>query len=566
VNTLSARPATAVPLDRVLGDPWHTDNPLGYAAVLAADERGEMLAEGERLLTRFGLNAEFVPGEYDGRFVRADRLADTLRALWRRDPCLGLGYGLSSLIASMNVWTCGAESQRRWVARLLLNGGRVAAAFHELDHGNDLGSAECFAHPSSTGWLVTGRKEVVANLHRAEAMVLFARTGSKGGSRGHTQFLVERASLPAGRVSDLPRIHSSGMRGVQLDGMRFEDCPVPAQALLGQVGQGMEIVLRSYLVTRSVVPAVIIGPLDTALRLTLDYALDRQLYRGAVADIPYVRTVIARAFADLLAADALSSVTVRGLHLVPETMAVYAPAAKYLVSGMVVDAFSALRSVLGTQAYLRGGRFAMFQKLARDIPPATFGHISRSACLVTILPQLPRLARTSWGRGDPANEAIFDLGGPLPVLRLDRLDPAARGDDVLAGTLNALAGSADATLEGRYAARFAETLGALRAHCLALAPRDLTINASPAAFALADRYTVVLAAASALAVWRRAGDRLPREVLLGVLDRLDGRLGGQPVLSPVEREETEGKLFALALERFRDGTSLDLSARPIFPC
>ena len=109
---------TAAELDTLLGDPADLDNPVGHRAVLASDERAEMLAEGERLLDGYCLNAEFVPAEYGGRFTRVDRLAEVLRAVWRRDSCLGLGYGFSSFLAAINIWTAGDERQRRAAARL----------------------------------------------------------------------------------------------------------------------------------------------------------------------------------------------------------------------------------------------------------------------------------------------------------------------------------------------------------------------------------------------------------------------------------------------------------------
>jgi alkylation response protein AidB-like acyl-CoA dehydrogenase len=555
---------TAEGLDAVLGDPWDDANPVGYAAVLAADERAEMLAQGELVLDRFGLNSEFVPAEYGGRLSRADRLAETLRTLWRRDPGLGLGYGLSSLIASVNVWSSGDEDQRRKAAGLLLAGQRLAAGFHELDHGNDFAHADFTARPAGSGWVLSGRKEIVVNIRRAAAVVLFARTSQAAGSRGHSQFLVARDDLPADRVRDLARFPSSGMRGVQLGGIEFSDCPVPADALLGQPGQGMEIALRSYLITRSVFPAICIGPLDTALRITLASALERRLYGGAVADIPYVRAVVARAFADLLAIDAFAAVAVRGLHLIPEAMPVYAPAVKYLASRLVLDAFEDLRSVLGARSYLRQGPFAMFQKLARDIAPATFAHVSRAACLVTILPQLPRLARKSWLVDSAAPEPLFRLGGELPALRFDRLAAVTRTSDGIVGALAEIAeielGSGPAA---RFAARFDSELRTLRKECAALPPRDITIDASPAAFALADRYTVVLAAACALSVWRYGDDRYSQPALLGVLDRLDGRLGGISVLTESERESVEQALFDTAVGRYRERRLFDLTARRV---
>jgi alkylation response protein AidB-like acyl-CoA dehydrogenase len=555
---------TAAALDAALGDPWDAGNSVGYAAVLAADEQQEMLADGERLLDEIGLNAEFVPAEYGGRLTRADRLAETLRALWRRDPCLGAGYGFSSLIASVNVWSSGDDGQRRKAAGLLLANEKIAVGFHELDHGNDFAQADFTARPAASGWLLCGRKEVVVNIRRAGAVVLFARTSQAAGSRGHSLFLVAREDLRADRLRDLPRFPSSGLRGVQLGGAEFSDCPVPADSLLGKPGQGMEIALRSFLITRAVLPAVCIGPLDTALRLTIASAIERRLYGSAVADIPYVRAVIARAFADLLAIDAFSAVAVRGLHLIPEAMPVYAPAAKYLTSRILLDAFEDLRSVLGSHSYLRQGPFAMFQKLARDVAPATFVHVSRAACLVTILPQLPRLARRSWLVDPPAPESVFDLGGELPALRFDRLGTLLPGSDGIAGALAEIAErEPDGGPACRFAARFGGELRALRQDCAALSPSDITIDASPAAFALADRYTVVLAAACALRVWRHGGDRYPESALLGVLDRLDMRLGGVPVLTESEREGVEQALFEIAVERYLDRRLFDLTARRV---
>lgn len=551
-------------LDLLFGDPQDAANPVGHNAVLAADERQEMLAAGEQLLDGFGLNAEFVPVEYGGRLNRVDRLAEILRTVWRRDPCLGLGYGFSSFIASVNIWSTGSEEQKRRAAELLLANRRIAAAFHELDHGNDFAQAELAAVRTDDGWQLSGRKEVVTNLQRADALVLFARTSEAGGSRGHSQFFVEKDGLAFRRMRDLPRFASSGMHGVQLGGTEFDECPVPPDAMLGLPGQGMEIALRSYQITRATVPAIIVGPLDTALRTTLACATERRLYGGSVADIPYVRAVIARSFADLLAVDAFSSVGVRALHLLPEAMGVYAPAAKYLTARIVLDAFDDLRSVLGAAAYLREGPYAIFQKLARDIAPATFAHVSRAACLTTILPQLPRLARRSWLVDPSATGQLFELGAELPPLRLERLSAGIPREDGLIGALAEIAERepADGTA-GRFAARFLDELRALRDECASLSPSDITIDASPAAFRLADRYTVVLAAAAALAVWDRGAGRYPDAALLGVLDRLNGRLGGAFVLTSAERQSVESALFDLAVERYQDSKLLDLSARII---
>lgn len=553
---------SAEKLDALFGNPRDADNPVGHAAILAADERHEMLAEGERLLDAYGMNAEIVPAAYGGRLVRADRLAEVQRAVWRRDPSLGVGYGFSSLLGSVNIWSAGTHEQRTKAAEILLGGGRIAVAFHELDHGNDFAHAECTAVPSGDGWLLTGRKEIVTNLRRAEAMVLFARTSEVAGSRSHSQFFVTRAELPADRVLDLPRFPSSGLNGVQLGGLRFSDCPIPGNAMLGRPGQGVENALRAFQLSRAVLPASVLGSLDTALRLALECVHERRLYGGFAADLPYVRAALARAFADLLAIDAFCGVGLRALHLAPEAT-LYAPAVKYLTSRILMDAFEDLRAVMGAQGYLREGSYAMFQKLVRDAAPATFSHISRSACLVLILPQLPRLARKSWLADPAADRQLFDLGADLPPLDFDRLAVGMPSGDGLVGVLAETAERESAgSPVGRFAVRFRDEVLARRDQCAALAPSDLTSGASPEAYAAADRYTVLLAAAAALAVWR-SDDRQQEAALLGILDRLSGRLGGAPVLTPDERASAEQALFDIAVERFQDRRLLDLSARRV---
>lgn len=549
---------TAAALEKMFGDARDPANPVGYAAVLAADERQEMLAEGERLLDRYRLNAEFVPVAYGGRLARADRLAEVLRAVWRRDPCLGLGYGFSSLIASVNIWCAGSEEHRRRAAGLLLDNKRIAAAFHELAHGTDFAAAECAARPVDGGWVLSGHKEIVTNMRRAEAMVLFARTGPAPGSRAYSQFLLVRDELPAGRLVDSPRYASTGMRGIDLGGLTFDGCAVPGSALVGAEGHGIEVALRAYQVTRALSPALMVGPLDSAIRLATELAIERRLYGGTVADLPYVRTTIARAYADLLTVDVFSAVGLRALHLLPDTTAAYAPAAKYLTSRIVLDAIDGLRSVLGAQGYLREGRYAMFQKLLRDAAPASFAHVSRAACLVMLLPHLPRLARRSWLVEDPPPDDLVDLGGDLSPLDFSRLTSGMRGDP-LAGVLRE-PGHEDGPVS-RFAKRFYRELGTLRDACRELGPADITIEGSAAAFALADRYTVLLAAAASLGVWRRTRGHLPRPALLAILDRLADRLGGPAVLTVAEREHVEHQLFEMVADRVRTNRLLDLSAR-----
>src|SRR5207249_122565 len=94
--------------------------------------------------------------------------------------------------------------------------------------------------------------------------------------------------------------------------------------------------------------------------------------------------------------DAFCTTVARALHLRPKETGVFASAVKCFGSRLLMDAMDELSTVLGARSYLRDGRYAIFQKMARDLPTAGFGHASRAACRVTVLPQLPRLARRAW--------------------------------------------------------------------------------------------------------------------------------------------------------------------------
>ncbi|WP_329245828.1 acyl-CoA dehydrogenase family protein [Streptomyces canus] len=554
-------------LERRFGDPWDPGNPTGHAAVLAADEAGEMLAAGERLLDDYGLNAAFVPPELGGRLTRLDHLIEVMRVVFRHDPSLGLGYGASSLIPAVNVWTAGDERQRRRMADVLLAGGRAVSGYHELAHGNDFARAEFSALPGDDGRLrLNGRKEVIANARRAEAMVLFARTSPAPGSRSHSQLFVEKADLPPGAPVHLPRFHSAGMRGVQLGGLEFRDCPVPADAVLGAPGLGVETALRSFQITRTALPAMTAGILETGLEVTARFAEERVLYGRSLAEMPYIRSILADAFTDLLICDCLATVTARSVHLLPGETSLYASATKYFVATLLMDAMDALSRVLGAQFYLRDGGYGIFQKHLRDLAPAGFGHTARVACLSTVLPQLPRLARKGWLDDTQPPAAVFRLGADLPPLPFERLSVGSGGRDGLSASLSAALGSPELDGELRHLVSVIATEQAdLRRECAALTPVDLSVAARPEALRLAARYAAVLAAVACVNVWLHNRDR--HDAFLGephwavaALGRIAERVGRDPGQRSPHLTE---RLSAEVLARHRDRRGFGLSNRSL---
>ncbi|MGV9317121.1 acyl-CoA dehydrogenase [Streptomyces sp. NPDC003691] len=548
-------------LEDELGDPWDPANPAGFAAVVAADEQEETPEGGRAALDGFGILAEFVPTELGGRLARVDHLVELMRSVYRRDPSLGLGHCSSSLLGAVNVWTAGSAEQRRYTADLLLGGDKISCAFHELAHGNDIGSVE-FAATSVDGRLVlSGRKESITNLDRADAVVFLARTDPGGGPRANSQLLVPVAALDPERVRFLPRFRSVGMRGVRLGGITLDDCSIDTSTLLGDPGTGMETVGRAFQLTRMALPAMSTAMLDTALRVTLHHVLSRRLYGRGVADIPVVRTTLANVFADLLLCEAFAAAAARSLHVQPELGSLYAPAVKYLLAGVLLDAVEQLSLVMGAEFYRRDGDHAVFQKMTRDIKPVAFGHIARAACLSAMLPQLPVLARRAWRDPAPAPTAMLTAESELPALDLPGLELTVGRRDGLAGTLataldDDIPGSLRPLVEARVAA-----LSAVADGCAGLSPRELSIAAAVEVRDLAAGYAAALASGACVGTWRHAesGDFLARpEWAAAALTRLTGHAAGRPEdVSP----EVEGVLIEELLDRYDRTASFGVSAR-----
>ncbi|AWN27776.1 acyl-CoA dehydrogenase [Streptomyces sp. NEAU-S7GS2] len=543
-------------LETLFGDPFDDDNPVGFAGVLAADEQAVPLADGELLLDKWKFNHEFVPRSLGGRLTGADELARRLRPVFRRDPALGLGYGVTSLMAAVNVWAAGSTDQRHRTADDLLAGKRIAVAFHELAHGNDFLRNEFAARFTADQIVLSGTKQVINNIERAESLVLFARSADAPGPRAHSTLLIDKRDLPEGSVRYLPRFTTSGMRGCHLGGVDFDNVPVGFDSLVGAPGQGVETALRAFQVTRATLPGMAIGTLDSALHLAHDFATSRRLYGHTVADLPHARGTLAAVFADLLIADCLATAASRGLHLAPRASSAPTAAVKYLVPLLLEEAHHELSVILGARSYLREGRHAAFGKFSRDLPLVSIGHAGATSCLLAILSQLPTLAKRSWSPAAPPAE-LFDIVIALPELDVSGLAVSDKAPDPLMSTLAQV--RTDDGLPGLFATALAE----LRTDSLRLPAKEMGPAASAEAFELAKRYTLLLAAAACLGTRQFATSEFlsSPQWLTAVLTRLAARLGhGDGVLA----DELAEPLFSELTTRVDQRLSCGMDRSPVF--
>lgn len=252
--------------------------------------------------------------------------------------------------------------------------------------------------------------------------------------------LLDPEQLTDARTAVAARRTHVGLRGCRWAGVEFDDCPVPESALLGPEGSGIETALRSFQISRTVISATAVAALDTSLRTAVRF--DRENSGGWQGRGIDGRTgaALTNAFVNLLLYDSLAVVATRALHLLPAETSVYSAALKYLLPRVLTETMYDLSIVLGSGFYTREGTLGIFQKHVRDVPVLSLGHAGTVACQATVIPQMPRLARSSWFIEDEAPAGLFRLRGDLPPLRTDRLSLACGRDSLTASMLVVAAG------------------------------------------------------------------------------------------------------------------------------
>ncbi|MFF4209092.1 acyl-CoA dehydrogenase family protein [Streptomyces sp. NPDC001796] len=487
-------------LEQLLGDPADPANPYGYAAAVARDEADAFPEQLCEVLSDAGFHLNYLPKQWGGAFESFDRSLTLVRAAARRDVSIMPGT-MFSIIAATCLQLHGTAEQQEWVARVLRDGGAVAFALTEAEHGSDLLAGEVRLDADG---LLHGEKWLVGNGLRCEAVYVVARTGERGPG-AFTSFLLDLTdeTVDPDDLSRLPAPRTGGMRGIDLATLRFDALPVPWDAQVGKEGEGLEVAIRAQQAVRLMSMAGSLGIADTALRLTLGFAAERRFGRTALSATPYAARELSIASAALLAADAVALSAARGVHVVPEAFSVWGLAAKHLVAEAAEDLLRRCGTVLATRSVLReqAPGDGVFQKLQRDSAVIRVIDASPYANLRAYCGQLPTLLATTETPAPQTLHRIFTLDTELPPYEPARLDLIARGLDPVLGGLPTVAASVHAALD-HDTSDLVDRLSVAAAGLAAQAEAARRPGADPNALAdLAERYAWLHGAAACVHLW-----------------------------------------------------------------
>ncbi|GAB3175717.1 acyl-CoA dehydrogenase [Myceligenerans halotolerans] len=357
--------ARAAALDAALGDPCTADAAISFGRSVALDEAAAFPQEEFDAVVAAGLQADYVPAEHGGQLV--DLLSPLLavRAVARRDLTAAVAHG-KTFLGAVCPWTAPGDLAHEVVAPMVLAGESVSWGLTEQGRGSDLLATRTTARPDGRSWVLEGEKWLINNATRGRAMTVLARTSDDPGPRSLSLFFVDKAEVGRDRLRAREKVATHGIRGADISGLGFSRALVPPGRMVGEPGEGLEIVLKGLQVTRTLCTALSLGAADTVVQASVRLADERRLYGRTLADLPAARETLADAVCDLAVAETVALAGARHLQLLPEESALVSPVVKYLVTHLTDRMLRTLTRFAGARGVLVDGPYGHVQKAVRD--------------------------------------------------------------------------------------------------------------------------------------------------------------------------------------------------------
>ncbi len=261
------------------------------------DRANEFPQELWQQLGDMGLLGITIPPEHGGAGMGYLAHLVAMEEISRASASIGLSYGAHSNLCLDNLYRNGTEAQRqKYVPRLVSGEWKGALAMSEPGAGSDVvGSMACKAELKGDVWVANGSKMWITNGPECDVALVYMRTaGKEAGSRCMTAFIIENG-MPGFRKAQ--KLDKLGMRGSNTCELVFDNCEIPAENVLGEVNQGVKILMSGLNSERLVLSGGPIGIMQAAMDQALPYIRERKQFGRALADFGLMQAKIGDMYA-----------------------------------------------------------------------------------------------------------------------------------------------------------------------------------------------------------------------------------------------------------------------------
>ena len=255
------------------------------------DETGRFPEENFKTMAELGLMGLPYPEKYGGAGGDTVSYALAVEEISRACGSTGLTYAAHVSLACAPFYLFGTEAQKqKYLTHLASGKGFGAFGLTKPQGGSDAGSTKTVAVKDGNEWVLNGSKMWITSGAIADVVIATARTFVDGQDQGITCFIVEKGTPGFTPGKNEPKM---GLRGSITSQLFFEDCRIPAENVLGEIGRGFRQMLIILDGGRISIGAMALGLGVAALEAALGYSQERHAFGRPIADYQAVQWKLA---------------------------------------------------------------------------------------------------------------------------------------------------------------------------------------------------------------------------------------------------------------------------------
>lgn len=253
-------------------------------------------------LGEMGLLGVTVAEQYGGSNMGYLAHVVAMEEVSRASAGIGLSYGAHSNLCVNQIHKNGSGAQKEKYLPKLVSGEHIGAlAMSEPNAGSDVVSMKLRADKKGDHYVLNGNKMWITNGPDADTYVIYAKTEISAGSKGMSAFIVERGTPGFSQAQKLDKL---GMRSSNTCELVFEDCPVPAENLIRNEGDGARVLMSGLDYERLVLSGGPLGIMQACMDLVVPYIHDRKQFGQSIGEFQLVQGKVADMYTQMNAARA----------------------------------------------------------------------------------------------------------------------------------------------------------------------------------------------------------------------------------------------------------------------
>lgn len=331
------------------------------------DESQTFPVETMKKMGELGLLGMLVPEEYGGAGLSYFEYVAAIQEIAKVCSSVGLSMAAHNSLCTGHIMYFGNDEQKKkWLSKLATGEWIGAWGLTEANTGSDALRMNTTAVLDGDHYVINGAKNWITHGKSGDVAVVMVRTGDKGDSNGISAIVVERGTpgFTAGKKEN-----KLGMRASETTEMIFENCRVPKENMLGQVGQGFKQAMQILDGGRISIAALSLGIAKGAYQAALAYSKERHQFGQPISNFQAISFKLADMATRIEAAELLTlqaaDMKNRGVKMTKESAM-----AKYYASEVCVWASNEAVQIFGGYGYTKD--FPV-EKFYRDSKLCTIG-------------------------------------------------------------------------------------------------------------------------------------------------------------------------------------------------